>query len=268
MSVRSQFDPERSWQSLEERIEIEKDPRCRQLLEQVRDHMRTEIRGEFEALMATLVDDPQYHLWGMGAEMGPKGREAVATFYTDMIATGGNHFEFEIRRIVVDHDAVVTEGVLRTLMPGAAVIASGISEVSGAAWTPMPATYRRTRSSRSGRPPRMGASGARTSTSVALYCHLSSCSWSRPPHRPWASRSAAVTRAASWRWPDEYTDLPGQEASRERRERNHRVRPRPADHRTGAPAVPRPVALAPCPGRAGLGEQARDQVYARHDSET
>ena len=132
MSIRSQFDPERSWQSLEERIKIEKDPRCRQLLEQVRDHLRTEIRGEFEGLMATLVDDPQYHLWGMGVEMGPKGREAVATFYTNMIATGGNHLEFEIRRIVVDHDAVVTEGVLRTLMPGAAVVASGISEVCGA----------------------------------------------------------------------------------------------------------------------------------------
>jgi hypothetical protein len=131
MSIRSQFDPERSWQSLEERIEIEKDPRCRQLLEQVRDHLRTEIRGELEALMATLVEDPQYHLWGIGEEVGPKGREAVAAFYTDMIASGGNHFEFEIRRIVVDHDAVVTEGVFRALMPGAAVVASGISEVSG-----------------------------------------------------------------------------------------------------------------------------------------
>ena len=132
MSTRSQFDPERSWQSLDERIKIERDPRCRQLLEQVRDHLRTEIRGEFEALMATLVDDPQYHLWGIGEEVGPKGREAVATFYTDMIASGGNHFEFEIRRIVVDHDAVVTEGVFRALVSGAAVVASGISEVCGA----------------------------------------------------------------------------------------------------------------------------------------
>jgi hypothetical protein len=132
MSSRPQFDPERSWESLEERIEIENDPRCRQLREQVRDHLRAEIRGEFDALMATLDDDPRYHLWGMGEELGPKGREAVATFYKDMIATGGNHFEFEIRRIVVDHDTVVTEGVVRALMPGAAVVASGISELSGA----------------------------------------------------------------------------------------------------------------------------------------
>jgi hypothetical protein len=131
MGARSQFDPERSWRPLEERIEVEEDPRCRRLLEQVRDHLRTEIRGELDALMATLVDDPQYHLWGMGPEMGPKGREAVRTFYSGMISNGGNHFEFEIRRIVVDHDAVVTEGVMRVLMPGAAVLASGVSEVAG-----------------------------------------------------------------------------------------------------------------------------------------
>jgi limonene-1,2-epoxide hydrolase len=132
MSSRAQFDPERSWKPLVDRIESEEDPRCRQLLEQVRDHLRTEIRGEFDALMATLADEPRYHLWGVGPEMGPKGRDAVAAFYTDMIASGGNHFEFEIRRIVVDHDAVVTEGVMRTLMPGALVAASGISEVAGA----------------------------------------------------------------------------------------------------------------------------------------
>jgi hypothetical protein len=131
MGLRSQFDPERSWQTLEERIAVETDSRCCQLLEQVRDHMRTEIRGEFDALMATLVDDPQYHLWGMGPDIGPKGRGAVATFYRDMIANGGNHFEFDIRRIVVDHDAVVTEGIIRVLMPGAAVIASGVTQVAG-----------------------------------------------------------------------------------------------------------------------------------------
>jgi hypothetical protein len=63
--------------------------------------------------------------------VGPKGRDAVAAFYTDMIASGGNHFEFEISRIVVDHAAVVTEGVMRVLMPGAAVLASGVAEVAG-----------------------------------------------------------------------------------------------------------------------------------------
>jgi hypothetical protein len=130
MGTASQFDPERSWQALEKEIASEADARCRALLEKVRNHMRSEIRGEFDALMDTLVDDPQYHLWGLGPDLGPKGRDAVATFYTDMIASGGNHFEFEIRRIVVDHDSVVTEGVMKVLMSGAALLASGVEEVS------------------------------------------------------------------------------------------------------------------------------------------
>jgi hypothetical protein len=126
-----QFDPEQSWKPLEARIAREKDPRCKALLEQVRDHMRTEIRGELEGLMATLVDDPQYHLWGLPVEAGPKGRAAVERFYADMIAAGGNHFQFHIDRIVVDHDAVVTEGTMRQAMPGSALTASGVEAVDG-----------------------------------------------------------------------------------------------------------------------------------------
>ena len=126
------FDPDRSWKPLEARIATERDPRRRQLLAQVRDHMETEIGGKLEALMATLVDDPQYHLWGVGPEVGPKGRGAVEKFYADMMATGGNRFEFDIRRIVVDDDTVVTEGRMRSPMPGAALVAAGITEVEGA----------------------------------------------------------------------------------------------------------------------------------------
>ena len=112
-------------------MESETDPRRRQLLEQVRDHMRAEIRGELGPLLATLIDDPRYHLWGLGAEMGPKGRVAVETFYKDMIASGGNHFEFAIERIVVDADSVVTEGVFRSAVPGSLLAASGVAEVEG-----------------------------------------------------------------------------------------------------------------------------------------
>jgi hypothetical protein len=140
VSERPRFEPEQTWQPLEERIELESDPRCRQLLTQVRDHMRTEIRGELDGLMATLVDEPRYHLWGLPVEAGPKGRVAVEEFYRAMIAGGGNHFHFDIQRIVVDHHSVVTEGLMRQRVPGAAVASSGIEEVDGEAVDPE-ATY-------------------------------------------------------------------------------------------------------------------------------
>jgi len=136
VSPNERFDPDRSWAPLERRIETESDPRCRQALEQVRDHMRTEIGGDLEGLMATLVDDPNYHLWGLPVEAGPKGRAAVEAFYTQMIAGGGHRFEFAIERIVVDHDAVVTEGTMRQRIPGAAIAASGVEQVDGAPLDP------------------------------------------------------------------------------------------------------------------------------------
>jgi len=134
------FEPERTWLAVEARMQREQDPRRRALLAQVRDHMRAEIRGEFDALMATLIDEPRYHLWGIGEEVGPKGREAVAAFYQNMIASGGNRFHFEVERIVVDEAAVVTEGSMRQTMPGAIVAVSGVEEVEGAPVDPE-ATY-------------------------------------------------------------------------------------------------------------------------------
>jgi hypothetical protein len=130
------FDPERSWGALDKRLIGETDPQCRRLLEQVRDHMRAEIRGEFEPLMATLIDEPQYHFRGLGPDTAPKGREAVETFYRGMIAGGGNRFEFEVTRVVVDPDGVVTEGQMHQVVPGSAVLAGGTTEVEGQAVDP------------------------------------------------------------------------------------------------------------------------------------
>lgn len=125
------FDPERTWKPLEARIKAEQNPRCRGLLEQVRDHMRAEIRGEFDPLMATLIEDPQYHLWGIGEEVGPKGLAAVSQFYQNMIASGGNRFEFSVERIVADETGVVTEGKMRTVTPGTDLLARGMTEMAG-----------------------------------------------------------------------------------------------------------------------------------------
>jgi limonene-1,2-epoxide hydrolase len=95
--------------------------------------MCSEIQGRFDELMETLTAEPQYHLWGFGEENGPKGRQAVAAFYRNMIASGGNRFQLDIRRIVVDEDSVVTEGAMIQRVSGAVVAASGVKEVEGEA---------------------------------------------------------------------------------------------------------------------------------------
>jgi hypothetical protein len=131
MSKSPKFDPDQSWDALERRMETERDPRRKLLLSQVRDHMRAEITGQLDGLMATLIDEPEYHFRGLGFDMGPKGRSNVHTFYKDMICGGGNRFQFDIQRIVVDENTVVTEGLMRSLTSGEALISSGVSEVNG-----------------------------------------------------------------------------------------------------------------------------------------
>lgn len=131
MAEAPKFDPDQSWAPLDARIQVEADPRRRRLLEQVRDHMRTEITGDHAGLMATLADEPRYHFWGMPVEGGPKGRKAVEDFYRQMISSGGHRFHFAIERIVVDDDTVVTEGKIHQKIAFEALTASGVEEVEG-----------------------------------------------------------------------------------------------------------------------------------------
>lgn len=124
-------DPTRTWAAVEAAYEAETHPRRKQLLKEVRDHMKTEVCGELEPLMATLTADPQYHIWGQGPDRGPKGRAAVRAFYEGLMATGGNLFEFNVERIVVADNAVVTEGWLRNTHPGDQLLAAGVTHVNG-----------------------------------------------------------------------------------------------------------------------------------------
>jgi len=128
-----EFAPEKTWLAIEKRMEGETNSRIRSNLEEVRNHMRAEIRGEHGPLMDTLTADPQYHMWGLPEENGPKGRETVSVFYANMIESGGNRFQFDVRLIVADEGSVVTEGVMRSLMPGVVLKASGVEEVEGEA---------------------------------------------------------------------------------------------------------------------------------------
>ena len=59
-------------------------------------------------------------VWGFGDNISP-----------GMIAGGGNRFQFDIQRIVVDENSVVTEGFMRSVTRGEDLIASGVTEVKG-----------------------------------------------------------------------------------------------------------------------------------------
>lgn len=113
------LDPKKTWRMVAERLLRERDPRRRRNLECVLAHMRAEAAGDLEALMATVADDAEYHAYGSPDPMlSPKGKAAVREFYTAYIGSGAHRLEYDIDRLVVDEDYVVTEGIMRIAYPG------------------------------------------------------------------------------------------------------------------------------------------------------
>jgi hypothetical protein len=120
------IDPNRSWVPLEARAAQEPEARTRALLTLVRDHMEHEIKGDLVRLMATLGANPVYHFRGTLAPGVLEGREAVEAFYRGMFATGRQQFEVVIEKIVATPDDVVTEGFVKQVHKGEALLAQGV----------------------------------------------------------------------------------------------------------------------------------------------
>jgi len=117
-----------SWRVLEDRIAREPRPRHRSNLELVARHVAAEVRGDLDALMATLTAGPVYSYLGATSSAAPRGREAVRAWYAESIETGKNRLEFQVDRVVVDDDCVVTEGTFRHAYRGSALLARGSSD--------------------------------------------------------------------------------------------------------------------------------------------
>lgn len=120
-----------SWQLLAQRIQSETDSRLRANLEVVARHVAAEVVGDMPTLMATMVPQPRYRVWGASASRGPQGYDEVEQFYLDSIAIGKNRLEFHVSRVMVDRDTVLTEGVFRHAYDGATIIARGFAGADG-----------------------------------------------------------------------------------------------------------------------------------------
>jgi ketosteroid isomerase-like protein len=123
----SLIDPARTWEKVEQRLQVETDPVLRRNLETIRRHMKAEAAGDIVGLLDTLSDDVHYHSYGTAdPALNPKGKEAVRRFYDDFIASGATRLQLDVDRLVVDGDCVLTEGVMRMAYPGRTLAGRGI----------------------------------------------------------------------------------------------------------------------------------------------
>jgi limonene-1,2-epoxide hydrolase len=114
----------RSWRMLPMRIASETDPRVRANMEIVARHVVLEVSGDIEALMTTLVPEPEYNYFGVDFP-GPRGYSEVKASYEMGVQYGTNRLEFELCRVVADAATVVTEGTFRQAYTGALVQQTG-----------------------------------------------------------------------------------------------------------------------------------------------
>ena len=123
------LNPNNTWRLVEERMNAEEDPKTRHNLQLVLEHMKQEARGDIDGVLATLCEQPRYiaHDFPQEEAMNPNGNKAAVRAFYDMtiIQTGAHQLEFACDRVIADHEAVLTEGVMRMAYPGHTLITMG-----------------------------------------------------------------------------------------------------------------------------------------------
>lgn len=124
------LNPNLTWKLVEKKLAAETDPTRQRNLELVLAHMKAEARADIEGVVDTLTEKPKYIIYSSpdDAIMNPDGsKDAVRAFYdATIVQTGAHRLEFACDRVIVDDDAVFTEGVMRIAYPGKTLAAMGI----------------------------------------------------------------------------------------------------------------------------------------------
>jgi hypothetical protein len=110
--------------TLAQAIAAATDPVIRRNLQQVAEHVDAEVAGDLDRLMATLVSEPVYHIWGASKSVGPQGFDEVCANYQNLIRSGKNRLAYDVTRVVASPRCVVTEGHFRFAYPGAVLSAA------------------------------------------------------------------------------------------------------------------------------------------------
>lgn len=88
--------------------------------------LESETVWDVDQIMTTLVPEPVYHIWVNGTDVGPKGAEAVRSFYGEAVRSRATFMEFDAERVVVDDNCAVLEGFVKHVCPGALAASLGM----------------------------------------------------------------------------------------------------------------------------------------------
>jgi hypothetical protein len=113
-------DTEKMVRFMDAKIAATPNERHKRNLQSVRDHMYYEKLLDPDRVMETLSPKASYKLWVDGVDKGPKGFEAIREWYVDQNIRRQRTFviEYDLERVVVNDDVVVTEGQMNVVVDG------------------------------------------------------------------------------------------------------------------------------------------------------
>jgi hypothetical protein len=124
------IDPNKNPVGLDRRLEGERDPVRRRMLDEVRFHIAVEAAGEIEPAIQRLAPECEYVLYDHAtAPVTISGAAAIRRdFYEALFRMMDVRLEWDIVRCMVDGNAVITEGKQKSAVRGSALLERGIQE--------------------------------------------------------------------------------------------------------------------------------------------
>jgi hypothetical protein len=104
------IDPEITWKLPAKRLEAEKNPRIRRNLESLVKHMKSEVRGDTESVLATLSPQVVYYNYSpFGQPSIHRGLDAIRAFY-DGLHLVCSALEVDWDQLCIDENMAMTAG--------------------------------------------------------------------------------------------------------------------------------------------------------------
>jgi hypothetical protein len=122
------IDPNKNPTGIERRLDGERNPERRRMLEEVRFHIAVEAAGEIEPAIARLAPDCAYVLYDHASSpVTISGQQNIRrNFYHALFDMIDVRLEWDIVRCMVDGNAVVTEGKQKSAVRGSFLLKNGI----------------------------------------------------------------------------------------------------------------------------------------------
>jgi hypothetical protein len=124
------IDPNKNPVGMDKRLDGERDPTRRRMLEEVRFHIASEAALDIDSAVARLAPNCEYVLYDHSkAPVTISGALAIRRdFYGGLVEVIDARLEWDIVRCMVDGNAVITEGQQKSAMLGSALIKMGFKE--------------------------------------------------------------------------------------------------------------------------------------------